>query len=139
MELDFVPGPVTNWREITVIGNHAYVVTDVFGDDHTMQVIDLSFLPDSVQLVTSYSETFTKGHIIQKDIFSEAPYVYVCGTTATQGVHILDVSDPSKPQEVGLYQPGYYIHDCHVREDVMFAAAFFENKMSERWRRKRAK
>jgi choice-of-anchor B domain-containing protein len=128
-ELDFVPGPVTNWREITVIGHHAYVVTDVTGIDHTMQVIDLSFLPDSVHLVTSYNETFTKGHIIQKDLDSDDPYVYVNGTSTTQGVHIIDVSDPLNPTEIGLYQPGYYIHDCHVRGDLMFAAAFYEGRM----------
>ncbi|RMG77947.1 MAG: choice-of-anchor B family protein [Bacteroidetes bacterium] len=125
----FVPGPVTNWREITVIGDHAYVVTDATGVGHAMQVIDLGFLPDSVHLVTSYDATFTKGHIIQKDIHSEAPYVYVCGTSTTQGVHIMDVSDPANPVEVGVYQPGYYIHDCHVRGDRLFAAAFYEGKM----------
>jgi choice-of-anchor B domain-containing protein len=129
VELDFVPGPVTNWREITVVEHHAYVVTDVSGDNHSMQVIDLSFLPDSVQLITSYNETFTKGHIIQKDIHSDAPFVYVNGTSSTQGVHIINVSDPANPEEIGLYSPGYYIHDCHVRGNLMFAAAFYEGRM----------
>ncbi len=125
-ELAFIPGPVTNWREITVVGHHAYVVTDVSGTGHGMQVIDLSQLPDTATLVTTYTATFTLGHIIQRDIFSEAPYVYVCGTSATQGVRIMDVSNPAQPVEAGVYQPGYYIHDCHVRGDLMYAAAFYE-------------
>jgi choice-of-anchor B domain-containing protein len=125
-ELAFIPGPVTNWREITVGGHHAYVVTDVSGTDHGMQVIDLSQLPDTATLVTTYTATFTLGHIIQRDIFSEAPYVYVCGTSTTQGVHIMDVSNPAQPVEAGLYQPGYYIHDCHVRGNLMYAAAFYQ-------------
>ncbi len=128
-ELDFVSGPVTNWREITVIGHYAYVVTDVSDTGHGMQVIDLSYLPDSVHLVTTYAETFTKGHIIQKDIDSEDPYVYINGTSTTQGVHILDVSNPAFPIEVGLYVPGYYIHDCHVRGNLLFAAAFHMGQM----------
>ncbi|MBL7792039.1 MAG: choice-of-anchor B family protein [Saprospiraceae bacterium] len=124
-EVAFIPGPVTNWREITVVGHHAYVVTDVSGTGHGMQVIDLSQLPDTASLVTTYTATFTLGHIIQRDIFSEAPYVYVCGTSTSQGVHIMDVSNPAQPVEAGLYQPGYYIHDCHVRGDLMYAAAFY--------------
>lgn len=129
VELGFVPGPETNWREITVIGHHAFVSTDVQDDGHSMQVIDLSYLPDSVSLITSYTETFTKGHIIQKDIFSDEPYVYVMGTCGNCGVHILDVSDPTNPVEIGLYDPGYYIHDAHIRGDIMFAAAFYEFEM----------
>ena len=76
----FVPGPVTNWREITVLGEYAFLTTDVSDTGHSMQVVDLSFLPDSLHLVTSYTETFTKGHIIQKDIFNNTPYLYICGT-----------------------------------------------------------
>jgi len=123
-EVDFVPGPVTNWREVTVVGDFAYVVTDVSGTDHGMQVIDLRPLPDSVHLVTTYRETFTKGHIIQKNLGVEEPYVYVMGTQETGGVHILDVSNPAEPQEVALYAPGYYIHDSHIRGDLLFACAF---------------
>jgi choice-of-anchor B domain-containing protein len=125
-EIAYIPGPETNWREITVVGDHAYVVTDVSGSDHSMQVIRLDQLPAQATLVTSYNETFTKGHIIQKDIFGNEPFVYIAGTTATEGVHIMDVSNPAQPVEAGLYQPEYYIHDCHVRGNIMFASAFYE-------------
>ncbi len=128
-EVGFVPGPTSNWREVTTLGQQAYVTTEGDGIGQGMQVIDLSFLPDSVQLLTTYNETFTRGHIIQRDIYSEAPYVYISGTTSTQGVHILDVSDPLRPKEVGLYDPPYYIHDCHVNGNLLFAAAFSEGKM----------
>ncbi|KAA3640665.1 MAG: hypothetical protein DWQ02_01690, partial [Bacteroidetes bacterium] len=124
-EVGYIPGPETNWREITVVGDHAYVVTDVSGSDHSMYVIRLDQLPQQASLVAEYDETFTMGHIIQKDIFSTDPYVYIAGTTETEGVHIIDVSNPSEPVEVGLYDPGYYIHDCHVSDDIMFASAFY--------------
>ncbi|MCB9300601.1 MAG: choice-of-anchor B family protein [Lewinellaceae bacterium] len=126
-EVGFVPGYSSNWREVTVVGQQAYVVTEGSGSPHYgMQVIELGQLPDTAFLLNSYSATFGRGHIIQKDIFEEAPFVYVCGTSTTQGVHIIDVSNPAAPQQVGLYQPGYYIHDCHVRGDLLFAAAFYE-------------
>lgn len=128
-EVAFIPGPATNWREITVVGDYAYVVTDVSGSDHGMQVIRLYQLPQLAPLVTTYDETFTTGHIIQKDIFNENPYVYICGTSTTEGVHIMDVSQPENPVEVGLYNPGYYIHDCHVNGNRMYASAFYEGTM----------
>lgn len=128
-ELGFVPGPMSNWREIVTIGDYAYVTTEGSGQGQGMQVIDLQYLPDSISLLTTYDATFTRGHILQRDIYSNAPYVYVNGTTSTQGVHILDVSDPANPVEVGLYNPGYYIHDCHVNGDLLFAAAFYESKV----------
>ena len=128
-EVGFIPGGASNWREITVVGDYAYISTESNASGVGMQVIDLTQLPDTASLLTNYDETFTKGHIIQKDIFSDAPYVYMIGTSATDGVHIMDVSNPDAPVEVGLYQPGYYIHDCYVRADTMFAAAFFEGTM----------
>lgn len=128
-EVGFIPGGVSNWREITVVGDYAYISTESNATGVGMQVIDLTQLPDTASLLTTYDETFTRGHIIQKDIFSDAPFVYMIGTTSTDGVHILDVSNPAAPIEVGLYQPDYYIHDCYVREHIMFAAAFFEGTM----------
>ncbi len=122
-EVGFVAGPQSNWREVTVVGHHAYVVTEGSGAGQGMQVIDLSPLPDSVHLVTTYTVTFTRGHIIGRDVYSDSAYVYVSGTSTTGGVHILDVSNPRVPVEVGLYDPPYYIHDAHVRGNRLYAAA----------------
>jgi len=89
-------------------------------------VVDLSFLPDSVHLVTTYTTGFDNAHIIQRDIYNEDPFVYVMGSNS--GVHILDVSDPANPAEVGFYGP-YYIHDVHVRGDRMYASAVYEGQL----------
>lgn len=124
-ELHFVPGPVSRWREITVIEDHAYVTTEGNGDDEGLQVIDLSGLPDTAFLVTTFDSTFTRGHILQKDIFNpDEPFIYVSGTDSTGGVHILDVSDPSNPIEIGRHDPIAYIHDVHVRGDRMYTFQF---------------
>ncbi|MCH8317248.1 MAG: choice-of-anchor B family protein [Bacteroidetes bacterium] len=127
LQVDFITGPASNWREITVIGDHAFVVTEGTGTGEGLQVIDLSSLPDSVSLVTTYSTTFTRAHIISKDIYFDSNYVYVSGTTTTGGVHIIDVSNPVNPVEVGLYAPPYYIHDAHVRGNRLYASAFYNS------------
>ena len=125
-EIDFIPGPPSNWREITVLNKFAYVTTEGSGEGEGMQIIDLSYLPDSVVLVDTYVETFTRGHIVQRDMYSEAPYVYVMGTCGNCGVNILDVSSPNTPIEIGNYDPGYYVHDAHIKGDYLYAAAFYK-------------
>lgn len=128
-ERGFIPGPPSNWREVTVVKNHAYVVTEGSALEHPgMQIIDLSPLPANPPVLSGvFNSYFVRAHIIQKDLFSAArDWVYVCGTTLTQGVHIIDVSNPDSPEQIGVYEPGYYIHDCHVRDTLLFAAAFYE-------------
>jgi len=108
------------------LDGHAYVVTEGRGVGEGMQVIDLNFLPTNARLLTTYNSSFTTGHIIQRDIYSDLPFVYVNGVCNNCGVNILDVSNPERPRQVGLYNPGYYIHDCHVKGDYLYAAAFLE-------------
>ncbi len=122
-EVGFVSGPQSNWRELTVVGNHAFVVTEGGGSSAGMQVISLSSLPDSVHLVTTYRTTFTTGHIIMRDVFSDSAYVYVSGSTTTGGVHILNVANPAVPVQVGVYRPAYYIHDAHIRGNRLYASS----------------
>jgi choice-of-anchor B domain-containing protein len=122
-QVAWIPGPPSNWREYTVIGDHAYVVTEGDVGDAGMQVIYLGSLPGSAPQITTFDSTFTKSHIIEKDILGDSNYVYVCGSSpGIGGVHIIDVSDPSAPVEVGIYAPNY-AHDCHVRGDTMYVAA----------------
>ncbi|MCH8903156.1 MAG: choice-of-anchor B family protein [Bacteroidetes bacterium] len=123
-EVDFVTGPSNNWREMTVINDFAYVVSEGSGTGSGMQVIDLSYLPDSVHLVMTFDSTFTTAHIISKDIDGDTNYVYVSGAGTTQGIHIIDISNPATPVEVSVYAP-YYIHDCHIRGNRLYAAAFY--------------
>ncbi len=120
-ELGFVKGPSSNWREIMVIKDHAYITTEGNGENQGLQVLSLGGLPDTASLLTTFDSTFTRGHILQKDIFNpDEPYLYVSGTDSTGGVHIIDVSDPMQPVEIGLHNPKDYIHDVHVRGDRMY-------------------
>ena len=47
-EVDFIPGPTSTWKDIKTYQSYAYVVTE---NPSGMQILDLSFLPDSVVLV----------------------------------------------------------------------------------------
>ncbi|MBT8194834.1 MAG: choice-of-anchor B family protein, partial [Bacteroidia bacterium] len=126
--LDSVAGPGSNWREIAVIGETAFVVTEGSGTGEGMQIIDLSYLPDSVHLITTFDSTFTRGHMVQKNYAVDSSYIYVSGTTPDQGVHIIDISDPANPVEISRYEP-YYIHDIHVKGNTMYASAIYEGTL----------
>lgn len=127
-QVDFIPGPNSNWREFTVLDDFAYVVSEGSGPGTGLQVIDLSTLPDSASLVTTYTQTFTKAHMVQRDIYSDSAYIYVMGPGSLGGVRILDVSDPVNPVQVGVYEP-YYIHDAHPRGNRLYAAAIWNGTL----------
>ena len=59
-EIGFIPGPESNWREITVLEQYAYVVTEGLGEGQGMQIIDLSAAPDNIELVNTYDLYFNK-------------------------------------------------------------------------------
>lgn len=121
-QADWVDGPPSNWREYTVVGDYAYVVSEGSGGTPGMQVIDLSYLPDSVSHITTFDSTFTTAHMIQKDVLGNPNYVYVSGSNAG-GTHFIDISDPANPKEVGAFHP-HYVHDMHVRGDTLYMCAF---------------
>jgi len=103
------------WRDIKVIGNHAFIVSDVEG--HGMQVLELTqllniedFVPD-LPLVTIY-EGFGSAHNIVAN--TETDYVYGVGTdTFGGGLHAVDVSDPTQPEIAGSLE-GFDIHDAQA-------------------------
>jgi choice-of-anchor B domain-containing protein len=103
------------WRDIKVIGNYAFIVSDVEG--HGMQVLELTqllniedFVPD-LPLVTIY-EGFGAAHNIVAN--TETEYVYGVGTdTFGGGLHAVDVSDPTQPEIAGSFE-GIDIHDAQA-------------------------
>jgi len=133
-EVGFVGGPGSNWREITVVKDHAYVTTEGTGGGQGLQVISLEYLPDSLHLVRTYGNFFFRAHILQSDVYNpDSEYIYVNGSTTlgtptVDGVIIFDVSNPADIQVVGGYHP-YYIHDCHVRGDRLYASAIYEGTL----------
>jgi choice-of-anchor B domain-containing protein len=139
LEVDFVPGPVVNassaltWREMKTYLHYAYIVSESTNPSTGgVQIVDLSYLPDSVSLVNRYVWRDTVG----MDIFSypavhsvsvSGHYLYLNGGSGSPyGMRILDISDPVNPVKAGvLVSP--YVHDSYVRNDTVFAAAINQN------------
>ena len=119
VQVAFIPGPSSGWREMKTFGRYAYVVSEGGGG---LQIIDLGNLPDTAILIKADQTVFRTGHTINQ----EGSWLYVNGTNvdagANQGTLIFDIAtDPLNPKLVGKYTRGY-VHDEVVRNDTMYAA-----------------
>jgi choice-of-anchor B domain-containing protein len=119
------------WRDIKVIGTHAYIVSDGAGA-HGMQVFDLTRLRDvenapvEFEPDATYREIFS-AHNVVADTASGFLYVVAAnsgGRTCGGGLHMVDVSEPEEPTFAGCYHDSSsqgsrgYTHDaqCLVYE-----------------------
>src|ERR1041385_8120385 len=126
-EIAHISGPSSIWREMRTYKNRAYVVSEGGGG---VQIIDLSHLPASASLITSFSYTngvknTLKSHTIE--IFDGYMYLNGCanwGTQSQRGVLIFSLAVPDAPQFLSEYSPNYF-HDSFVRNDTLFGASIY--------------
>jgi len=113
------------WRDIKVIGDHAFIVADGAGA-HGMQVFDLTRLravgaaPVDFEPDTTYHEILSAHNVVAD---AESKFLYIVGAnsggqTCGGGLHMVDASDPLRPRFAGCYHdptsPGArgYTHDA---------------------------
>lgn len=126
VEVDFIPGSSTIWRDMKVWGDYAYVTADQSSDG--LLIVDLSPLPDSVSsyywtpslTVNGSSDILESAHNIYID---ENGYAYIAGSNISNGeVFMLDVhTNPGNPTYVGAVST-FYSHDCYARGDTLWTA-----------------
>jgi choice-of-anchor B domain-containing protein len=119
VEVAFIPGPQSIWRDIKVHGTYAYAVTEATGSGQGLQIIDLSNLPNSAALVNTVDTWFSRAH----NMYIDNGYAYVIGTNGGGGMHILDLSDPVNPTRTAYYTGSNYIHDVYVWNDTVVTCA----------------
>ena len=129
VEVGYVPGDNTIWRDIKVWDHYAYVVTDdngenSFGVNDGLTVIDLSDLPNSVSSIqmTDFGAlgTLNSCHNIWIDEFG---YAYLAGCNLNSGGMIyLDCdANPAMPEIIGPGPP-VYSHDVYTRNNLMYSS-----------------
>ncbi|MDT8342433.1 MAG: choice-of-anchor B family protein, partial [Longimicrobiales bacterium] len=98
------------WRDIKVIGTHAYIVSDGAGA-HGMQVFDLTRLrgvtdaPATFRPDTTYHRIHS-AHNVAADTASGFLYIVAAnsgGETCGGGLHMVDARDPLRPEFAGCY------------------------------------
>lgn len=127
VEVAYIAGSVSTWRDMKTWGDFAYVTADAGSDG--LLIIDLSGLPDQVTwefwkpdlTINGNTANMQRCHNIYID---EKGYAYLsgCNPLNNGGVIIFDVhTTPGQPVLVGRAEP-VYSHDNYVRGDTLYSA-----------------
>lgn len=129
---DFVPGRRTGciWREYKTFGNYLYAVSDD-APPNSLQIIDLSYLPDSVHVVHDDTTIFVRSHTL----FVDGDKLY-CGsvTLAANGGHysmaVYSLANPELPILLRTLNQDdstiSHVHDMFVRNDTVYASCGYQ-------------
>jgi len=130
VEVDFIPGKyrgnVTH-RDFDVHNGFLYMVCDQASS--SLQVADLSYLPDSVHVVYDNNNLVVRSHNIFID--SANDILYSCGGSKLAGnneLSLIDITNPSSPSlivdlevDVSWWSSFVgYVHDIYVRDNIAY-------------------
>ena len=105
-------------RDYHDYNGYLYMVTDE--EPGSLQIVDLSTLPDSVSLVYDSDVLFTRSHNIFID--SSSAFMYSAGGSPNSGIGVYSLLNPTNPVLVNDFQtPAGAIHDIYVRNDTVYA------------------
>lgn len=116
VEVAFVDGPNSIWRDIKTHDHYMYMVSE---GGSGLQIVDLTDLPNGVTYVGNNTAYFTTAH----NLFIADGYAYVVGANNGSGIHILDLSNPANPVQTAYYSSSGYVHDVYVYDDTIYAAS----------------
>lgn len=127
VELLFIPGAQSVWRDLKTWGDYAYVTTDQGADG--LLIIDLGPLPTGTPTFTFWKPNLTvngvtdqlfKAHNLYID---ENGYCYIAGSNINNGeTFILDVNTvPTNPIYRGA-TTAVYAHDAYARGDTLWTS-----------------
>jgi len=139
VEVAFIEGDRSNWRDMKTFGEYAYNVADE--GDEGITAFDLRFLPDSVPFtktqydIPGYEQPFIRAHNLYID--TKIGRIYTSGgDRRTNGVGVnrggilmFDLTaDPMNPTYVGK-GPEVYSHDVFVLNDTMYTSEIYIGEM----------
>lgn len=123
--VDFQPGKYQSLqvihRDYKTYRNYLYAVCDE--GQSSLQVYDISALPDSVELVFEDSMSFQICHNIYID--TSRARLYACAPN-NQGMKIFSLDDPTNPTLIYDFNEVNYVHDCYVRNDTAYLNCGFD-------------
>lgn len=129
IEVAWIPGLYSIWRDIKTYGDVAYVTTEAL---QGLMIIDLSPLPEVTDLpVFIYDGPADRKWFSAHNLYQDNGFVYIFGAARDNGgVIILDVaSDPLNPVEVGVFDD-WYAHDGFVRDNIAYFGHIYDGIFS---------
>jgi len=118
-------GPQIIHRDYHDYNGYLYAVCDE--GQSTMQIIDITQLPDTVIVEYDSQQEIRRAHNIFIDTASAILYAFALdgGTLGSSAMRLYDISEPLNPQVIDEYRSfgGVlvgHVHDGYVRDDIAF-------------------
>ncbi|MFZ5553239.1 MAG: choice-of-anchor B family protein [Bacteroidota bacterium] len=115
---------ITN-RDVFFYDHYVYAICD--HGTSSLQIIDISYLPDSVSVVYDSDSLVMKAHSIFID--TATAKMYICGPENLSGNRAMDIfslADPENPVYLSTFSQVQYVHDIYVRNDTAFMNCAYE-------------
>lgn len=135
MEVAFIPGSNSTWRDIKTFGEYAYTVADVGNQGIT--AFDLTDLPNNVTFkrntyqIPGFAPTLFQAHNLYIDTL--VGRLYTAGGDRRindGGILIFDLNnDPMTPEFVAA-APETYSHDIFVKGDTLYCSEIYDGELA---------
>lgn len=132
IQRDYVAGRRNNciWREIKTYQNYCYMVSDD-QSPNSLQIVDLSYLPDSVHIVYDDNTLFERAHTIWVDGNKLYAGITNGGSVGSSTMSVFDLTNPVSPTLIRKLNSDYtlssgQVHDMYVRNDTVYASCAYD-------------
>ncbi len=110
-------------RDFHTYNGYLYAVADEMSTS-TLQIIDVSNLPTTIELIYDSNDIITRAHNIFID--EEHAIMYVCGGRVNNNSNylcLLSLEDPENPVFLTSYDTHGYVHDIYVKNNIGYLNA----------------
>lgn len=125
IQADYIPHRQTDaiWHEYKTFGNYLYIISDD-GGNNSLQIADLSTLPDSASVIYDSNSIFTHAHTL----FIDGSKMYVASVSASNfsSMNVYSLSNPALPTLLRRLDSDFpaisSVHDMYVSNDTVYAS-----------------
>jgi choice-of-anchor B domain-containing protein len=130
IQADYIPHRQTDciWHEYKTYGNYLYIISDD-GGNNSLQIADLSTLPDSAHVIYDSNAIFTHSHTLYVD----GNKLYVGSVSQTgnfSSMNVYSLNNPALPVLLRRLDSDYpaigSVHDMFVINDTVFASCGYQ-------------
>jgi choice-of-anchor B domain-containing protein len=130
VQSDYIPHKQTDciWHEYKTYGNLLYIISDD-GGVNSLQIADLSYLPDSAHVIYDSTDIFVHAHTLYID--QNKLYVASVSTDIDySSMNVYSLSNPSQPVLLRRLDQDYSfissVHDMYVINDTVYASCGYQ-------------
>lgn len=130
IQSDYIPHRQTDaiWHEYKTFGNYLYIISDD-GGNNSLQIADLSTLPDSANVIYDSNSIFTHSHTL----FIDGSKLYVASVSAVgnfSSMNVYSLANPALPSLLRRLDDDFpaigSVHDMFVSNDTVYASCGYD-------------